>query len=345
MRRSRRGTVAGRLALCVIAAHLVVVLVVLVMLESPARAAAAATGVTVPLPVLPPPHVRYPGLFDENGCALLHREQDARVTTMCPAPGPTPVALLPSQNEAPWRRLLGYEGPYYSPTVRGSGVSVMPESVGISASDRWGAVGLVRNDTLSVVTDLIVVAQLLGRDGTVVATASASVPVRGVRPGEPAPFAISTTALRSAIARVRWSVRSRPTRPSAASARMVEIALARSLALDDGAGCDASNAGLPIRQAKRTTPPYREIAWGSLKSWSARSIRRPSVVGMWLDAQGRGVMLLPGLVARRRGDVSRPRSALKRGEIAEFVLFLPPRPPAEPRGPAPQRVALWETES
>ena len=341
MGRSRRGSIAGRVAVCALAARAVFVLVVS---EATASADGASTAVTVPLPVLPPPHVRYPGLFDENGCALLHREQDGRVTTMCPAPGPTPLANLPSPSDAPWRRLLGYEGPYYSPTVHGSGVSVLPESVGIAAGGRWGAVGLVRNDTMSVVTDITVIAQLLGRDGTVVATASASVPVRDVRPGEPAPFAISTAELRSAITGVRWSVRSRPTRPSAASARMVEIALARSLALDDGAGCDAGNPGARARQSHRTMTPYREIAWGSLRSWSARSIRRPSVVGLWLDDQGRGVMLLPGLVARRHGDVARPRSALKRGDIAEFVIFLPPRPP-EPRGQAPQRVAFWETAS
>jgi hypothetical protein len=105
---------------------------------------------------------------------------------------------------------------------------------------------------------------------------------------------------------------------------MVEITLARLLSLDD-----------------RTEG---EIAWGSLKNWSARSIQRPSVVAMWLDDQGRGVMLLPGLVSRDHG-VRTPRSVLKRGGIAEFVLFRPGGPPVQPRRQAPQRVAFWETAS
>jgi hypothetical protein len=302
-------------------------------------AAVAGAETAVPLPVLPPPHVRYPGLFDERGCALL--ENAGAPSTVCPAPRPVASAAETRMRTQGWRTLLGYDGPYFATSVSGAGVAVIPESVGIASADAWCAVGLLRNDTMSVVTDLTVVAQLVGKDGALLATGTARVPVHDVRPGEPAPFAIDTTAPRAAVADVRWRVLSRPARPAAAAARMVEIKLVRSLMLGGLREHEPTPSGA-CHQLPSSRETRREVAWGFLKSWSGRAIRRPSLVGMWLDDRGRGAALLTGLVLRRHGS-GVARSALRRGASAQFVILEPDRLPDE--NAPQQRIAFWASAS
>jgi hypothetical protein len=166
--------------------------------------------------------------------------------------------------------------------------------------------------------------------------------VNDVRPGEPAPFAIASAVPRRAVVAVRWSALSHAVRHSAAVTRMVEISLARILSLGDRAPAGIGSATLPSRE---TTPAPREVAWGSVRSWAPRTIHRPSIVALGLDADGRGVLLLPGLVARRSGDGRASRSVLRRGDVAPFVLFLPEEGGARSGRPAPQRLAFWESAS
>ena len=154
-------------------------------------------------------------------------------TTVCPARSARTTARETFGFGAmPWRRLMGFEGPYYATEVRGTGVHVMTASVGLTAADSWSVVGLVRNDTERIATDIIVTARLTRPDGGELASASAPVAVRNVRPGEPAPFAISTTAPLSAVGGVQWEVAVRPAGAAAAMsahgrdlARPVDLAL------------------------------------------------------------------------------------------------------------------------
>ena len=179
--------------------------------------------VVVSQPVVPPPHVRHPGLFDEAGCALL--SSGSRTRRVCPASperhGGGGDGVL--GRGGPWGRFLGFDGPHYATTVTNSGVELLPSTLRVSDDGNWSAVGMVRNDTPSTVDDIVVSAQLEAVDGSVLEKVSACVPVRMVRPGGPAPFAVARETGRRAIAAVRWVMTYRSLERSASDLRLVEL--------------------------------------------------------------------------------------------------------------------------
>lgn len=307
-----------------------------------ATSLAAASGpaperIPVVLPTLPSPSVRFPGLFDESGCALLSGTGGQR-TRVCPAP-PQPSADVAADGA---RRLLGYEGPHYATSVTGSGVEILPATIGVSPNGNWKALGMVRNETRWTVGVIEVTATLERRDGTPLETVRATVPVRDVRPGEPAPFALSSTTSRASVALVRWatSYRRAPS-PSASSRRMIEISLVRALSdahergLLDESDAAASSGDGPQRSSVA-------VAWGTLRSWSESPIRRPAVVAMWLDADGRALALGSARVWESIARRVRAPVALAPGSLAEFTLSIPDLVAGRSVKPT---MALWGTPS
>ncbi len=297
----------------------------------------AAERIPVVLPTLPAPSVRFPGLFDERGCALL-TETGGQRTRVCPAP-PQPSADVSADGS---RRLLGYEGPHYATGVTGAGVEILPATIGVPPNGNWKALGMVRNDTQWTVDAIEVTATLERLDGTPLETVRATVPVRGVRPGEPAPFALSSTTSRASVALVRWatSYRRAPS-PSATSRRRIEIALVRTLSDARGSGLlGESNAADSSSDDQQ--PSSGEVAWGTLRSWSESPIRRPAVVAMWLDAEGRALALGSARVWESIARRVRAPVARAPGSLAEFTLSIPDLATG---GHVKPTMALWGTPS
>lgn len=302
----------------------------------PPSAASQPTPPPIPvhLPTLPAPHERLPGLFDESGCALLAVDEGAR-KRICPAPQPS-ARVVPGG----WHRLLGYEGPHYATSVTGAGVELLPATIGVAREEIWSALGMVRNDTPWTLNAIEVAATLEAPDGASLETVRAVVPVRSVRPGEPAPFALSSTTRRAAVKLVRWETTYRRAASSSPdSSRRIEVSLVRALS-------DARHSGLPDGDdpdvGDGSSPATNEIAWGTLRSWSESPIRRPAVVALWLDADGRALALGSARVWESIARRVRSLVALAPGNVAEFTLTLPDIA-AEAR--AKPTVALWGTPS
>jgi len=294
----------------------------------------APVPIRVELPALPAPHERLPGLFDESGCALLAVGEGAR-RRVCPAP-------QPSGRVSPggWRRLLGYEGPHYATSVTGAGVELLPATIGVAREENWSALGMVRNDTPWTLNAIEVAATLEAPDGASLETVRAVVPVRSVRPGEPAPFALSSTTRRAAVKLVRWETTyRRVASPSAGSSRRIEVSLVRALP-------DGRLSGLPDAEDPEphdgARPATIEVAWGTLRSWSESPIRRPAVVALWLDADGRARALGSARVWESIAHRVRAPVALAPGNVAEFTLAVPD---LAVEGRAKGTVALWGTPS
>lgn len=283
----------------------------------PEPAAARPGRIAVPLPLLPAPHVRFPGLFDEQGCALLPT-QDRPGRRVCPAsPGSSSEG---SGRPEGWQRLLGFEGPHYTTHVAGTGVSILPATVGLAAAEPWSVVGMVRNDTPWTIDEVEVSASLEGQHGEHLETVTTVAPVRCVRPGEPAPFALASTTSRDAIAVVRWTTAHRRIAPSEAALRQMEISLVRVLS---GVRANALTAlGLPPAGDERVGTVAR-VAWGTIRSWGERPIRKPAVIALWLGSDGRGLALTRARVVTSAGAHRRAPAELNPGDRAEFALAVP----------------------
>lgn len=303
----------------------------------------ARHSIVVPLPVLPPPHVRHPGLFDETGCALL-AVGDERRARVCPDPSSKDGANG-SKAEPPgaWRRLMGFEGPHYSTSVADRGVEILPSTVRFGDESEWSAVGLLRNDTSSVVDDISVSARLLAEDGRTLDTATFIVPVRSVRPGEPVPFSLTCAIPRADVAAVLWTLNYRPSDQATATGRLVEFEPVRILSARN-LPAEVANEASAIADARRSASGPEQLAWGVLKNWSSVPIRAPLVVGMWVDDDGRAVSLVRGRVWKQSDGRAIAPSTLRPGEFGQFALAVP----ADRSATRPQhrlRLALWETPS
>jgi hypothetical protein len=80
-----------------------------------------------------------------------------------------------------------------------------------------------------------------------------------------------------------------------------------------------------------------------LKSWEARSIRRPSVIALWMDHEGRALSLVRGEVWTADPAKSSATPLAPRG----FVRFVVAVPSGATSWQDRQRLrlALWETPS
>jgi len=279
----------------------------------------------IALPVVPPPNVRQPGAFDESGCALISR-LGAATRRICPA-----RAVVPTTPG--WSRHLGYAGPRVASRVGGTGVVLLTDTLDVAALGWWRATGLVRNDTAEHARDVMATVTLATANDWILGTATAVVPVRDVRPGEPAPFDLRTLVRAEAVRRIEWRVTA-TNGPGPAPTRDAEIEIGRiSPAL---AGRITLPGRLLASEASAGGLEGSWIGWGVLRNWSADPLERPGVVGMWIDERGRAVRMVHGRVRRDGGG----QIAVPPRGTRTFDLF--EREPAARRGSG-WRLALWQT--
>lgn len=283
----------------------------------------------VTLPIVPPPHVRFPDVFDQSGCALIARGASSP-QRVCPA---ARKEQAPAGTAPDWVRYLGYEGP---PAAAGTGtrdVVILPDSLTVAARGWWRAVGLVRNDADAVASEVRVTVELAAAGGRPLGRATALVPVRNVRPGEPAPFEVRTLLPVESVRQVTWGVSASTGGATTTPSRMAEIEVGRI------ASSSSSPDLVPVGAGE---PKAVRIGWGILRNWGPLPISRVSVVGMWIDERGHAVRLVEGrvLAPSRSGPVS-STDLLPRGTRSFELLE---REPCPTHG-AGWRLALWQSTS
>ena len=114
----------------------------------------------------------------------------------------------PSPDE--FKLLYGYQGRYYNVANLDGHVAVVNQSVYVWPMVTWKASGLLRNQTRSDTHVNRLTARLLGKDGSLLATASANLFVNDLRPGEPGPFVIEAPIPSREIAAIDWQVEAGP---------------------------------------------------------------------------------------------------------------------------------------
>jgi hypothetical protein len=284
---------------------------------------------SVTLPVVPPPHVRFPDGFDEHGCALIARGASSP-QRVCPAVRRDQAS---AGTVSDWVRYLGYEGP---PAVGGTGtraVVILPDSLTVAARGWWRAVGLVRNDADAIASEVRVTVELATSGARPLGRATALVPVRNVRPGEPAPFELRTLLPVESVRHVTWSVSASTGGGTTTPSRMAEIEVGRITS--------SSSSPDPVR-AEAAESEAVPIGWGILRNWGPLPITRVSVVGMWIDERGHAIRLVEGRVLAPSRSGPRPSTDLLPGGTRSFELL--ERVPFAAHG-AGWRLALWQSTS
>lgn len=119
---------------------------------------------------------------------------------------PGHLALFQRSKESDPISLRGFKGRMYARTLGGEAVRLLEETVRLNADGPWEAMGLVRNETPREIGRVAVTAFLYNASGQRAGSARAVVPVPLLRPGEPAPFRISSAVPVAEVLRVQWAV-------------------------------------------------------------------------------------------------------------------------------------------
>lgn len=220
-------------------------------------------------------------------------------------PEPRPLAFdhIPGQ-------VYGYSEPYkYVSAVTGEGVIVLPETVQTATSGPWRALGLVRNETTKEVKATLQ-ATLLDAAGTVLDRPTAEILVDPLRPGEPAPFDLSSSVAGAAVDQVRWEVR--VAAPSGSTRRFhVE---------DDQLG----TYGDPrTRSGIRPGPPYPYVEDASATNASGMVVHNPTLVGAWVgDSPEHRGKVLHVVTVPLHDDRGRPLESLGPDQAGRFRFVI-----------------------
>ena len=268
-RARRRGVTVGLISVVVAAAASVAGHMV-------AEGASTSTS-PAPLPTLPPPSVLEPSLFDSNNCPLMPVAGDPNAAWrgVCgPDSGSKPTAPGPQE----WLTLRGYSGSHYAGSLSTGNVAVDDGSVMATTSGTWRARGLVRNQTASA-TGAVVTANLYDGAGQALGAAKAAAALDMIRPGEPAPFEVSSSVPATNVADVRWSVTQVAARPGVS--RNLLITRSWDLPFGDRAAADNLYKD-PVGGA-----PYPYVLAGAVENLSNAALPRAGVVVAWVDDQGR----------------------------------------------------------
>ncbi|CAM2946382.1 FxLYD domain-containing protein [Paenibacillus sediminis] len=176
------------------------------------------------------------------------------------------------------RTLKGFVGPNYATQVNGKSVIVLSNSLNVSKSGNWAVKGLVRNETTSNIGAVTIEAKLISSKGTLLGTVSTKSIVTKIRPGEPAPFEMTSSIPVSKVASVQWI-----TKPTAAQdniSREANIMVDYELAYGQQ----------DYRGFKRNDPPYPYVLATSFDNLSG-PIKTAQLVAAWLDETGKVVWI------------------------------------------------------
>lgn len=285
---------------------------------APPTATAAPTESPVPLAsleTLPPPQVLEPDLYDENGCLIVDPDRSPD------CPGPSPSGEEPGEPVPP---IYGFRGPLYTVELAHNAVVVIPEAVKTASSGTWEAFGILRNETLEIVGDVQVTATLTGADGAPLGTVIGFPAVSPIRPGEPAPFQLTSTVDAADVVQVEWSVSSAPT-TSVPRQFLIEEYWSQPY---------GDRAPLVSLGEVDGHEPYPFLHFGSVKSRTEASVNDPILVSAWLDEDGRVIWIAVTPVTRGDGAAE-----LLPGEFGDFLIMVDD-PVAGPLLPGADHI-LW----
>lgn len=252
------------------------------------------------LPTLPPPWQLEPDLFDEDGCAYVTDK-----SVVCPAPVPE---LNPPVAEAIPDSLLGYVGDAYVAPSDAGRVQVIDGSVTTSDTGAWRATGLVRNASVSVV-GVTVTATLIASDGSVLSVATGPSMLPTLRPGEPAPFELRSTANTKEVDAVRWSVETHPvSRPVIRGFQILQF-----WDLPYGRWPDDAPLISPAG-----TAPY--VLAGGIDNLSGIELGGARVIGAWVDQQGRVVAIADAVAGEPWHEFDPAMTTIPPRAIANYLL-------------------------
>ncbi len=314
------------------------------------RPLATAPPTTEPLPTLPPVQEREPELFDGSGCLRTDAE-----SSDCATRAEDLDAALAGTGEDDWRTLAGFVGSHWTTQPSASGITVLSETLTVAQDGPWGARGLIRNESSSEVTGLVVHARLLDSAGAPLDEVSTPVPVPGIRPGEPAPFQISSEVPAARVADVEWLTSiAAPADPSGESAgessRDIELVNHWQRGLGDPRPVESYLYRDPVGV------PHPYVAMGTAANVGGAQLSGIGVVAAFVDTSGRVLWVqeaavvsvdagtdLDALASPLVDPEGRPASgsfaAVAPGAAADFLVVVPA--PGAPEALDDASVYLW----
>jgi hypothetical protein len=147
--------------------------------------------------------VRYPTLYDENDCLILPDIEGGG--SECDQVIVAPGEVDPPNRDA-WKDLLGFQGNFFADEVTGEGVVLLPGSVSSPQAESWRATGLVRNETTVAKPPVSVSTLLYDASGSLLDAPRAATGIGAVRPGEPAPFMVTSDIAANRVRSWDWCV-------------------------------------------------------------------------------------------------------------------------------------------
>lgn len=270
--------------------------------QSDHTAGAAEGGDDATLPTLAPVDERLPGAYDDRGCLVLSEGRD------CAASADELDEALAGDESA--RTLRGFEGPLFVTDVSADVLTVLDDTVSATTTGPWQADGLLRNETTSPVIAPTVSAVLRDVDGAELGRASAVALVAPVRPGEPAPFTLTSDVDASAVAHVDWSVTDGGGEPPAGT-RDLEL----TTYFAQPAGAREPLDLYLYHEAGGGPHPF--VLYGSVTDLADVEAPHPTVVAAWLDDDGRVRAVSESSAVDPDG---RPTGVLAPGELSDFLL-------------------------
>jgi hypothetical protein len=213
----------------------------------------------------------------------------------------------------PYTAVDGYTGPEFATPA--SGATVDGATVVSATSGTWWAQGLVVNGTETLGAAPMVRAELVAADGSVIERVVGAALVGPLRPGEPSPFRVTSSAVQATdVSFVRWSVLS-GTDVTDEVGRQVQMSVfwtrpAGGQGVDIAGYTDAGGDGSPL------------LVYVGVTNASAQAITRPVVVAAWVDGKGRvlAVTSAPVLLA----GTATPAAELAGGAQADALVRLDP---------------------
>lgn len=230
--------------------------------------------------------------------------------------GPMPGVPPPDPDEL--KALYGYYGPYYNTTNLDGRMAVIERSVYLWPGATWKASGMLRNQTRDPVRVNEMTAHLLGSRGELLATATATLPVADLRPGEPGPFVIEAPLAKEDVATVDWHI--------------------------DYTSVPSGPRPLVFHKDKRKSPRRNEPLYsllGYVHNDATTTIQNVQVVAAWLDDHDR-VRYVDHLAFRPHPDS--PQTLATMDLVAgadEYFIYETSKPPLASSLLAASDIALW----
>jgi hypothetical protein len=246
------------------------------------------------------------------------------VSQMKLPPGVSAAAPAPIQGSIPapdpdnFKVLYGYSGPYYNTANLDGQVAVIGKSLYAWPISTWKVSGMLRNQTRCPVHIIEISARLLGSHGELLSTATATVPVAELRPGEPGPFIMQASLASQEISSVDWHI-----------VYVISQTPSRPFTFD-------------IYEEGKVLNDSRYDLVGSIRSLSTTTARGVRVVVAWLDEKSR-VVYLDDTKIRLTSDPTHLKDEVDvaQGRAVDFLYITSDS--ALISALADARVALWGT--